>query len=145
MRDGIEGKVEYKHFVDADLFEIRSDKALGGIRLGRGRDTALRWTAGLVLVLALISGLIRWRHLWLPARAPVREGGPEVVTPLSVISFLRDQLEKADAVPIRECLQKSIRDLEERCFSARPNPPSESELLVKITTAREMLARSSST
>lgn len=132
LRGDRQAKSEYKHFVDADLFEVTRESALDGFTLGRGRDTAMRVGLYLLLGFTMLALLVRWRHYWLPKQQQHVPDMPAVITPFSVIAHFRSRLESASDPQRRESLQRQIAELERRCFCAQPNPPSEAELLHEI-------------
>jgi hypothetical protein len=65
----------------------------------------------------------------MPARPQHTADLPATVTPLSVISYLRSRLDAESHAGSRERIVREITELERRCFSAEPNPPSEAELV----------------
>jgi hypothetical protein len=133
LREEFAGKVEYKHFVDADLFEIPAEKALSGFMLKRGRNTALRLALFLLILGGAVWAFLRAKHLWMPAPPHATADLPTVITPFSAIAFLRHQLETTAREDQRTVLQSEIAELERRCFSASPNPPGENELRERLS------------
>jgi hypothetical protein len=53
---------------------------------------------------------------------------PQVITPFTTLSFLRRALETDSARIEQDKIVGLIRTIEERCFSAHPNPPGSDEL-----------------
>lgn len=136
MHEGFAAKIEFKHFVDADLYDIPAGKARSGIVVGRGRDTALRLGLFGVLVALAVFALWRWRGVFFPVERAQAEDLPAVLTPLSVIAHLRGRIESSPDRAAREVLRREITELERRCFSAQPSPPSEAELVACMARAR---------
>ena len=123
--------VEYKRFADADLISISQEDATAGFLFSRSKDQATWWT--FLSIVGLLGAAVarQWlRKLRDRHKTPAATGRqlPQVITPFTALSFLRRALEADTARTEQDKIEGLIRTIEERCFSAHPNPPGSDEL-----------------
>ena len=123
IKPGIKpASVEYKHYQDADLVAVDSNRALEGVVL---RSNVSRGLRGATLVIALavvgVGGflLLRFRR----RKAPVVAAPPALparLTPFTVVAFLR-RIQRDFAPKLgegeRAALKVEIGKIESACFS----------------------------
>jgi hypothetical protein len=123
--------IEYKRFADADLISISPGEATAGFLFSRSKDRATWWTlASIVGLICTAAGRQWWLKLRDPDKAQISEDRdlPEVITPFTTLSFLRGALDACTGTDEQNAIAGTIRTIEERCFSAHPNPPGSAEL-----------------
>jgi hypothetical protein len=123
--------IEYKRFADADLISISPGEATAGFLFSRSNDRATWWSlASIVGLICTAAGRQWWLKLRDPDKAQISEDRdlPEVITPFTTLSFLRGALDACTGADEQNAIAGTIRTIEERCFSAHPNPPGSDEL-----------------
>ena len=121
-KEFLQSKIEYKHYVDADLETIGAKTALAGIALPQSPQVVrygLLIAAFFFVNLAFVFFMRRWgRPVAPPASAFAL---PREITPFSVVAFLRRlQLERVTKLneKNRAALQDEIKSIESAFFSA---------------------------